>query len=162
VKQRDKVTMTADEVAAMLAAHRKVQLATINPDGTPHLVAMYYGIVDGQIAFWTYRASQKARNLERDPRLTCLIEEGEQYFDLRGVQVSGVVRVVSEMDEVLAIGRLVAASMGGVPAEFVEEYVQNAARKRLGYVVHPTRIASWDHSKLPGPEPASLPTGSRR
>jgi PPOX class probable F420-dependent enzyme len=148
VKQRDKVTMSADEVAAMLAANRKVQLATINPDGTPHLVAMYYGMLDGQIAFWTYRASQKARNLDRDPRLACLVEEGEQYFDLRGVQITGTVRVVSGVDEVLEIGRLVAASVGGVPAEFVEEYVKNAARKRLGYLVQPTRVVSWDHSKL--------------
>lgn len=149
MKQRDLIRMTEPEVAAMLAAHRKVQLATINPDGTPHLVAMYYGLLDGQIAFWTYRASQKARNLERDPRLTCLIEEGEQYFDLRGLQITGSVKVIADPGEVLRIGRLVAASMGGVPAEFVEEYVRNAARKRLGYLVEPDRLVSWDHTKLP-------------
>jgi len=150
MKQRDQVAMTGDEVEAMLKAHRKVQIATINPDGTPHLVAMYYGVLDGQIAFWTYRASQKARNLARDPRLTCLVEEGSQYFDLRGVQVGGVARTIEDHDRILEIGRLVAASMGGIPEDLLEAYVTNAARKRFGYLVEPRRVVSWDHSKLPG------------
>ena len=86
------MAMTPDEVTAMLAAGRKMQLATINRDGTPHLVTMYYGLLGGQIAFWTYKTSQKAFNLARDPRLTVLVEEGAEYFDLRGAQVNGVVR----------------------------------------------------------------------
>ena len=89
MKQRDIVTMPADEVQKLLENGRKLQLATINPDGTPHLVSMFYGMQDGRIAFWTYRASQKARNLARDPRVTCMVEDGEDYFELRGVQVNG-------------------------------------------------------------------------
>ena len=96
MKQRDRVAMTPDETAAFLAAGRKVQLATINPDGTPHLVTMYYVLTGGQITFWTYRSSQKARNLARDPRVTCLVETGDEYFDLRGVQVRGRVRCVED------------------------------------------------------------------
>jgi PPOX class probable F420-dependent enzyme len=156
VKQRDLVTMTASEVEAMLKAHRKVQIATINPDGTPHLVAMYYGVLDGQIAFWTYRTSQKALNLARDPRITCLVESGEQYYDLRGVSVTGMVRVISEPGGILEIGRLVAASMGGVPEDILDDYVANAARKRFGYLVEPSRVVSWDHGKLAQQAPASF------
>jgi PPOX class probable F420-dependent enzyme len=154
VKQRDRVTMTADEANALLAGSRKLQLATLNPDGTPHLVTMFYVMQDGQIAFWTYRASQKARNLARDPRVTCLVEAGEDYFELRGVQVVGTVRCVEDTDGVLEIGRGVAAAMAGGPGGVVEEYVQHAARKRVGYLVQPTRIISWDHRKLVTP-PAS-------
>ena len=150
MKQRDRVTMTPSETAAMLASQRKVQLGTLNPDGSIHLVTMYYAMLGGEIAFWTYRSSQKALNLARDPRITCLVEDGEAYFDLRGVQVTGTVRVVSSPEGVLEIGRLIAGSMPGVPADGVEEYVQGAARKRLGYLVQPTRIVSWDHSKLLG------------
>jgi hypothetical protein len=150
VKQRDRVTMTPSETAAMLASHRKVQLGTLNPDGSIHLVTMYYALLGGEIAFWTYRASQKALNLARDPRITCLVEDGEAYFDLRGVQVTGSVRVASSAEGVLEIGRLIAGSMPGMRADGVEEYVQGAARKRFGYLVQPTRIVSWDHSKLLG------------
>jgi PPOX class probable F420-dependent enzyme len=140
--------MTPDEVAAMLAASRKMTLATINRDGTPHLVAMYYGLLDGRIAFWTYKTSQKALNLDRDPRLTVLIEQGLEYFDLRGVQVNGVARTVTAPDELAEIGRLVAGRMPGIPPEALDAYVEHGARKRWGYVVEPTVIVSWDHSKL--------------
>lgn len=148
MKQRDRVAMTAAEVTGFLAASRKLQLATINQDGTPHLVAMYYVMLSGRIAFWTYRASQKALNLSRDPRLTCLVESGEEYFDLRGVQVAGVARLVDDPAGVLEIGRGVAGGMAGVPGDAVEDYVAHAARKRAGFIVEPTRIVSWDHSKL--------------
>ncbi len=152
MKQRDKVAMTAQEIAAMLAGSRKVQLATINRDGTPHLVAMYYAMLDGQITFWTYRSSQKARNLARDPRVTCLVETGEQYFDLRGVQVQGVARCIEDPAEVRDIGRRIAGAMTGQPADGLDDYVEHAARKRVGYAVQPRRIMSWDHAKLLGPD----------
>jgi PPOX class probable F420-dependent enzyme len=148
MKQRDRVAMTADEVAAFLTGFRKVQLATINQDGTPHLVAMYYVMLDDQITFWTYRSSQKARNLARDPRITCLVETGEQYFDLRGVQVQGTVQCIEDPAAVREIGRHIAAGMADAAAGALEEYVEHAARKRFGYTVEPRRIISWDHSKL--------------
>ena len=153
MKQRDRVAMTEQEVAGTLAEFRKLQLATINRDGTPHLVTMYYAMLDGRIAFWTYRSSQKARNLARDPRLTCLVETGNQYFDLRGVQVQGVAECVEDPDVVREIGRRIAAGMGdltppGSGSDALEEYVAQAARKRVGFIVEPRRISSWDHSKL--------------
>src|SRR5580700_11719661 len=125
MKQRDRVAMTPDETAAFLAAGRKVQLATINPDGSPHLVTMYYVLTGGEITFWTYRSSQKARNLARDPRVTCLVETGEEYFDLRGVQVRGRARVVEEPAEVREIGRLIAEVMAGVHDGLADDYVEH-------------------------------------
>ncbi len=148
MKQRDRVAMTAGEVAAMLAESRKLQLATINQDGTPHLVTMFYVMLGGRIAFWTYRSSQKARNLARDPRVTCLVESGDEYFELRGVAVSGIARRVEDPAGVLEIGRGVAGGMSGLPADTVTEYVAHAARKRVGYLVEPRRTISWDHRKL--------------
>jgi PPOX class probable F420-dependent enzyme len=153
MKQRDRVAMTADEAAAFLAGSRKLQLATINRDGTPHLVTMFYVMLGGRIAFWTYRASQKARNLARDPRLTCLVETGEEYFDLRGVQVAGLARLVEDRAGVLEIGRGVAGGVAGVPTDAVDDYVAHAARKRVGFIVEPQRTVSWDHRKLVSPPP---------
>lgn len=157
-KQRDRVQMTPDEVAEMLAAGRKVQLATINPDGYPHLVTMYYALVDGKIAFWTYRTSQKALNLARDPRISCLVETGEAYFDLRGVQVQGTVETITDPDAIYQIGLAIGNVMGNASADAaagadtaaINEYVVNAARKRYGYVVEPVKVISWDHTKLLG------------
>jgi PPOX class probable F420-dependent enzyme len=157
VKQRDTVSMPAADIAALLADGRKLQLATINRDGTPHLVSMFYGMRDGLIAFWTYRASQKARNLERDPRVTCLVEEGDDYFTLRGVQVAGTVRPIDDLAGVTEVGKLVAARMGSpvvgdLPpdqvAAAVDGYVAHAATKRRAYLVEPVRVVSWDHRRL--------------
>ncbi len=136
----------------MLAGCRKVQLATINPDGMPHLVTMYYTLIDGKIAFWTYRTSQKAVNLARDPRISCLVESGDQYFDLKGVQIQGVVQTIDDPAAVQDIGRRITEVMGtdiaGDAADALHDYVANAARKRFGYLVEPRRLISWDHSKL--------------
>ena len=49
--------MTAGEATALLTQSHKLQLATINSDGTPHLVTMFYTMQGGRIAFWTYRTS---------------------------------------------------------------------------------------------------------
>ena len=144
--------MTGDEAAALLAAGRKVQLATNGADGFPHLVTMYYVMQDGQIAFWTYRKSQKALNLERDARISCLVEDGEEYFDLRGVLVQGIAHRISEPERIAAIGRGITAVVGGPLAgagtDALEAYVARAASKRYGYLVEPQRVISWDHAKL--------------
>ena len=139
-----------------------MQLATINPDGWPHLVTMYYTLIEGNIAFWTYRTSQKALNLVRDPRISCLVETGDQYFDLKGVQIQGVAQTIEDPAAVHDIGRRITDVMGtavagtavhavgtdGAAADALRDYVARAARKRFGYIVEPRRVISWDHSKL--------------
>jgi pyridoxine/pyridoxamine 5'-phosphate oxidase len=160
VKQRDLVAMAPDEVAAFLAAGRKVQLATNGQDGFPHVVTMYYVMTGGQITFWTYRRSQKARNLERDARISCLVENGEEYFDLRGVLIQGEARRIEDFAGIASIGQRITAVAGGALAggqpeaqaggqpETLSQYVEHAARKRWGYRVEPGRVISWDHTKL--------------
>jgi nitroimidazol reductase NimA-like FMN-containing flavoprotein (pyridoxamine 5'-phosphate oxidase superfamily) len=152
VKQRDQVAMTTGEAAELLAAGRKVQLATNGPDGFPHLVTMYYVVIDGLITFWTYRKSQKALNLERDPRISCLVEDGEEYFDLRGVLVQGTARRIEDPAVVAEIGRRITAVTGGPMAGAdpgaLAQYVEHAASKRYGYRVEPGKVISWDHAKL--------------
>lgn len=152
MKQRDLVSMAQDETAAFLAAGRKVQLATNGQNGFPHLVTMYYVMTAGQITFWTYRRSQKACNLERDPRISCLVEDGEEYFDLRGVLVQGAARRIEEPAEIAMIGRRITAVVGGALAgaapDALTEYVERAASKRWGYRVEPERVITWDHTKL--------------
>ena len=157
MKQRDIVSMPADEVQKLLESGRKLQLATINPDGTPHLVTMFYAVRDERIVFWTYRASQKARNLSRDARLTCLVEDGEDYFELRGVSIQGRARLVEEYDDIRTLGAKVAKRMAGDMnlGEFGDEIVEKQARKRVGIVVEPEKVTSWDHRKMAGPPGSS-------
>jgi PPOX class probable F420-dependent enzyme len=142
--------MSDEEVADLLGSAAKVQVATLNPDGTPHLTTLFHVVRDGRIAFWTYAASQKVRNLERDPRITCLVEDGEDYFALRGVSVSGQAAILRDPDDVRSVGLAVAARMArGVElGEAGRAEVARQATKRVAIVVTPHRTASWDHGKL--------------
>jgi len=147
---RSAVRMSDAEAEAFLAAARKVQVATINPDGSPHLTTLFYVVRDGQIGFWTYASSQKVKNLERDPRITCLVEDGEDYFELRGVSISGEAELVVDQDRIREIGTAVASrvvhgvDLGEIGAAEVERQVQ----KRVGVLVKPIKVASWDHRKM--------------
>lgn len=150
--------MSDDEATAFLRESRKLQLGTINPDGTPHMVTMFYGLVDGQIAFWTYGKAQKTLNIGRDPRVTCLVEAGDDYFDLRGVLVYGTARLIDAPDAVLDIGMNITRRMTGAGEDEASDelrgYVEHTGRKRVAYLVEPTRVVSWDHRKLATPASA--------
>jgi len=150
--------MSPAEVEEFLAGSKKVQVATVNPDGSPHLTTLFYVVQDGRIAFWTYGRSQKIKNLERDPRITCLVETGDDYFELRGVSVSGRAEIVTGEDEIRRIGSAVASRMvdGADLGDIGRDEVERQVRKRVGVVVVPLKTASWDHRKMlagtpPGP-----------
>jgi PPOX class probable F420-dependent enzyme len=147
---RDRIRMTQDEVEEFLSAPRTLQVATINPDGTPHLVAMWYVVRAGQLAFWTYGRSQKVQNLRRDPRISCMVEEGEpgDYGSLRGVSVKGTAEVVEASDVVVQLGEDIAAQYFGGLDDASRAGVAHTSTKRVAVIVTPTRVLSWDHRKL--------------
>jgi len=133
--RRRQIRMTEAEVAAFLEAQRTLICATVGPGGRPHLAALWYLPAAGRLDCWTYAASQKARNLARDPRATLLTEAGTAYQELRG--------------RVLDIGVALAARYGGVaPTPDLRATLARQAAKRVGIHFHPTRVSSWDHRKL--------------
>ena len=154
--------MTEAEIEEFLAANMKVQVATVGPDGMPHLTTLFYVVEDGRLAFWTYGASQKVVNLRRDPRISCLVEGGEDYFELRGVSIQGTAHLVEDYDDIRALGAEVARRMAGGAdlGDFGDEIVEKQARKRVGIVVEPQKVASWDHAKMAGPPGSGGGTGS--
>jgi PPOX class probable F420-dependent enzyme len=147
---RGAVAMSEDEVAAFLAAHLKVQVASIGRDGAPHLTTLFYVLHEGRIAFWTYAASQKVRNLERDPRITCLVETGTDYFELAGVSVQGTAEVVRDETRIREVGTAVVTAMAGGAdlGDVGRDLVEQQVRKRVAVLVTPVKVASWDHSKM--------------
>jgi PPOX class probable F420-dependent enzyme len=150
---RDAVKMTDEELDEFLAANLKVQVATVGPDGQPHLTTLFYVMVDGQMFFWTYGRSQKIQNLRRDPRITCLVEDGEDYFELRGATIFGKARLLEDYDQLLDLGGRVARRMAGVEdlGDVGNQIVAKQATKRVGVVVEPDKIATWDHRKMTAP-----------
>ncbi len=143
--------MTDDEARAFLEAGRDLQVASINADGTPHLVTMWYVVRDGEVAFWTYGKSQKIVNLRRDPRLAVLVATGDRYEELRGVSISGRAELLDDRDEVIGYGEdIYERYWGPIDNDVVREGVRTMGAKRVVVVVKPETVVSWDHSKLGG------------
>jgi len=148
VNQRAEITLAKDEIAQMLAGIRSMTIASIGPDGQPHLVAMWFAVLDGEIWFETKAKSQKAVNLRRDPRITCLAEDGDVYEDLRGVAIEGVAEVSDDPDLLWRVGVAVWERYHGPYTEAARPMVEATLRKRVAVRVIPERIRSWDHRKL--------------
>jgi PPOX class probable F420-dependent enzyme len=150
--RRDQITMSEAEVAAFLDEQRVLNVATIGVTGHPHLVAMWYTMLDGRPAFWTFAKSQKVVNIRRDPKMTGLVESGDSYNELRGVELVGTARLLEDYDEILEIGMRVASKYQGPGAlsDEAKPFIEAQARKRIGVVLDVERTVTWDHTKLGG------------
>lgn len=151
MSRRDQIRMTDDEVRAFLAERHTMDVATLGADGRPHLVAMWYGYFpDGALGFWTYSRSQKIVNLRRDPRLTCLVEAGEAYEELRGVELVADGRIVEDREEVLALGASVFDRYSGPYTPEARPVLEQVGAKRVAVRIDVSDVVSWDHRKLGG------------
>jgi PPOX class probable F420-dependent enzyme len=145
---RQVVAMTDDEVAELLALPLTMSLATNGRDGWPHVVAMWYGLLDGALGFLTFRSAQKYRNIERDPRVSCLVEDGNSYGELRGVLVRGTALVVDDDEQRLRLATNVTERYQGPLDRAGIESVRASIAKRVVLRVDVHAVASWDHRKL--------------
>lgn len=153
--QRSQITMSDDEIEAFIASSRTAIMATNGPSGTPHVVAMWYAVLDGQLWFETKAKSQKATNLRRDGRITCLIEDGLTYDTLRGVSLEGTGVIVEDADALWRVGVDVWERYNGEYTEEVRPLVELMLHKRVVVRVDVDRVRSWDHRKL-GMDPVPI------
>ena len=152
VNQRSQIVMPPEEIQAFVAAKRTANLATLGATGHPHVVAMWYAVIDGQIWFETKAKAQKTVNLRRDPRATVLIEDGLTYPTLRGVSFEGQAVVVDDPDALWAVGVSVWERYNGPYSEEVRPFVEVMLNKRVAVRMDVDRIRSWDHRKLGMPD----------
>src|SRR5688572_23753468 len=110
---RRAVSMSQEEIDSFLEGNLKVQVASIGKDGTPHLTTLFYVVLDDKICFWTYATSQKVKNLERDARVSALVETGAAYEELAGVSIRGTAEIVRDTEGIRRIGTAVVNAMAG-------------------------------------------------
>ncbi|MEV6876687.1 PPOX class F420-dependent oxidoreductase [Amycolatopsis sp. NPDC051128] len=156
VNQREQIVMSAAEITEFLNEQRVATLATVGPSGQPHLVAMWYAVLDGVLWFETKAKSQKATNLRRDSRVTVMVETGDTYDALRGVALEGRATIVDDPDALWAVGVNVWERYNGPYSEEVRPMVEFMLTKRVAVRVDAERTRSWDHRKLGLP---ALPLG---
>jgi PPOX class probable F420-dependent enzyme len=154
MSRRDQIRMTEEEIRDFLAGSQTIIICSIGKDGVPHPMPMWFGVEDdGSVVMTTFRKSQKVRNLERDPRVSLLVEDGNVYDELRGVLIYGTAELIDDTERVLDI--LATVSTRNQPLddeakEGMRQVLAKTAPKRVGIRVKPDRIVSWDHRKLGG------------
>lgn len=143
--------MSDAEVNNFIAKQKSLQVATINRDGTPHLSTLWFDLVNGEIVFETFTKSQKIKNLQRDNRICCLLEDGLEYEKLRGVQINGIAQLHTAADAVHNLARgVMARNNPDIPEEMLDDIAKAMSAKRTAVVVKVTKVISWDHGKLGG------------
>jgi PPOX class probable F420-dependent enzyme len=157
-RRRRRIAMTAEERDGFLARQHTCRVATVGADGAPHVTPMWFVWHDGALWLYSIIRSQRWVNLERDPRVSAVIDAGEGYFELHGVELVGTVEFIGEQPRV------------GDPARVLEEperlfAAKYAAGGRFGYDrrhawirLQPAQEVSWDFRKL-GQVPDSLTSG---
>ncbi|MDT5399371.1 MAG: hypothetical protein QOK33_2602, partial [Mycobacterium sp.] len=141
------------EITEFIERSRTATMATVLPNGRPHLVAMWYAVLDGEIWFETKAKSQKAVNVRRDPTITVMIEDGQTYNTLRGVSIDGTAEIVDDdPDLLLRVGISVWERYTGPYNDEMRPFVDQMMNNRIAVRVVPTRLRSWDHGKLGMPD----------
>ena len=153
--RRDQIRMTDAEIRDFLRTHKTIILSSIGSDGVPHPMPMWFVSDDDlAISMATFRGTQKIVNLQRDPRVSLLVESGREYSELKGVVIYGTAELSEDTDAIVAT--LVAASQKETTETDAEtrvamnEDMKQSAAKRILIRVKLDRIVSWDHSKLQG------------
>lgn len=148
---RDRIRLTEAEQDELLDGAQTLQIASILPDGRPHLVPMWFARDDdGLLVFSTYGSSQKILNLERDPRITALAETGTEYDQVRGLSIDGTAEVIRDPHVTMRTLQLVGAHTNHRPRPDPDPDAEPppVAYKRVTVRIRPERVRSWDHRKL--------------
>jgi hypothetical protein len=139
--------MTPEEQAQFLEAERTCRVATVSKDG-PHATPLWFGW-DGEY-LWLYSIvkSQRWTDLQRDPRIGIVVDTGVDYFELRGVEITGTVEVVGEVPRTGEPSD----ALAGIEPVFARKYMggdQMFHDGRHAWLrVKPAKLASWDFRKL--------------
>jgi hypothetical protein len=139
--------MSDAERDEFLASERTCRAATIGADG-PHASPLWFGW-DGRYA-WLYSLTRSKRwaDLQRDPRISLVVDAGVDYFELRGVEIMGTAHVVGDIPRSDAP----VAELDEIERLFAAKYMNSDRMFHDGrhawLRVTPTKIASWDFRKL--------------
>ncbi|MEU1147850.1 pyridoxamine 5'-phosphate oxidase family protein [Streptomyces sp. NPDC005863] len=143
-----RIMMTPEELDAFLASERTCRVATVSPDGAPHVSTLWFAW-DGT-SMWLYSITRSKRwsDLRKEPRIAVVVDTGEEYGELRGVELSGTVEFVGEVPRT------------GVPCPELDAPERMFAQKVFGLTemphdgrhawirLTPDAVASWDFRKL--------------
>jgi PPOX class probable F420-dependent enzyme len=132
-----------EPVSSLLDSRLIATLATLNADGTPHVVPMWFLWEGQRVLIPTSQRTRKLKNLERDPRATVMLDDSRGGFDLRGVTLVGRAEIVRgpealELNHRIHLKYVTERGLGLDP---VGRYL---ATDDVTIRFEPTRASSWD------------------
>lgn len=149
--KRSEIAMSDEEVTEFLNAGGNIQIALYGPDGYPDITPMWFVVEGDRMWMRTYGKSQKVVNARRDPRCCALLETGERYLELRGVQITGDLELSDDVDRICWVAARLMVKYEGVDPEHLpalEAAYREKAPKQVAMSLSLARIVSWDHRKL--------------
>ena len=117
-------------------------LSTIDKDGFPHSVPLGYFRLGRDIIMGARDGTRKVANVERNPNVSILLEDGSSMADIRGVMFQGHARIVREPSEALQLAREGARARSVPEPEWPTAPTPGAAYIRMT----PVRTLSWDYA----------------
>ncbi|WP_375483865.1 pyridoxamine 5'-phosphate oxidase family protein [uncultured Jatrophihabitans sp.] len=148
-KRGRKIAMTDAERDDFLAGERTCRVATLGLDG-PHATPLWFAWDGSCLWLYSIQRSQRWADLECDPRISAVVDAGTEYFELRGVEITGRAEPVGELPRTGAPD----AALVEVERIFGGKYLaENNGEMfhdlRHGWLrITPTKITSWDFRKL--------------
>ncbi|MFC1411310.1 pyridoxamine 5'-phosphate oxidase family protein [Streptacidiphilus sp. N1-12] len=148
-----RVMMDPEQRDAFLRGQRTCRIATVSADGRPHVTPLWF-VWDGS-ALWLYSITRSRRwaELQHDPRVAVVVDAGEEYGELRGVELTGSVRQVAEVPRT-GLPYRGAADLAGAEKLFAEKYgfgeVMFHDGRHAWLRLDPDTLTSWDFARLSG------------
>lgn len=145
-----RIMMSPAELDDFLTGQRTCRVATVGSDGAPHMGALWFCWTGGSLWLYSLTRSKRWTQLRRDPRMTVLVDDGHEYGELRGAELSG---------EAVPVGE---APRTGEPCPELEEPERLFPAKYFGLdaMPHdnrhawlrltPESVVSWDFRKMAG------------
>jgi PPOX class probable F420-dependent enzyme len=154
-KRGVKIAMTPDELNNFLVEERVCRVATLGPDGRPHVAPLWFAWDGSTMWLNSLVKSQRWTDLMRDPRVALVVDGGTEFYELHGVEITGKVEVVGD------VPRTARPDPALVQPErlFARKYSggdEFHADGRHGWLrVVPEKVVSWDFRKSPALRTAS-------
>lgn len=143
--------MSGAEIAGFISDHGTAVLTTLRADGRPVPLPIWYVAFDGSLYFQTPLRSRKVGNIERDPRVAVLIDDGQRWEHLRGVLIQGTAELVTcetVLARVLSAFADLFADLTGPAGTLPSAVSARYAAKAVFRVTVPEQPVSWDNRKV--------------
>ena len=148
---RGDAVLTDPLVRELLAARLVGVLATVDRDGSPHAVPVWWAARGADLVMGTSSASRKVRNLERDPRATLALHDSRPGAEICGASLRGrveIVRGAAAHDLVRLVHRRYVTPEGLE----LPQVVEFLAFDDVALVLRPDAAWTWDERRNPATE----------